>query len=85
VKPSELFGVFVRATGFLIVLYGMWEIWGGFDNMAENLVSASQGDSGDQPSSLSYFAFGVPALFVGAFCFFLAEWIVRLAYRNRAG
>jgi hypothetical protein len=25
-KPSELFGVFVRAAGFVIVLYGLYEI-----------------------------------------------------------
>lgn len=81
-KPSELFGVFVRAAGFLIVIYGLWEIWGGIENIAENILSASQDDNSDQVSSLSFFAFGIPALFVGAICFFLADWIVRLAYRN---
>jgi len=83
VKPSELFGVFVRVAGFLIVLYGMYEIWGGLDNFAENLLTAGQDESSsDQPSSFGYFAFGVPSLFVGAICFFLADWIVRLTYRN---
>jgi hypothetical protein len=83
-KPSELFGVFVRLAGFLIVLYGMYEIWGGLDNVAENLLAGSQDDNSDQISSLSFFAFGIPSLFVGAICFFLADWIVRLTYRNPA-
>jgi len=80
-KPSELFGVLVRLAGFLIVLYGMYEIWSGLDNVAENLLSA-QDDNSDQISSLSFFVFGIPSLFVGAICFFLADWIVRLTYRN---
>jgi uncharacterized membrane protein YvlD (DUF360 family) len=31
---------------------------------------------------LSYFVFGVPEFIVGALCFFLADWIVKLAYRD---
>jgi len=84
-KPSELFGVFVRVAGFLIVIYGLYELWGGFDNIAENLLSASQDDGSDQTSSFSYFAFGIPSLIVGGICFFLADWIVRLTYRNSSG
>lgn len=82
VKPSELFGVFVRATGFLIAIYGMWEIWGGVENVAENILTASQDDNGGQTSSLVYFVFGIPEFVVGLACFFLADWIVRLAYRK---
>jgi hypothetical protein len=40
-KPSELFGAFVRAAGFVIVLYGLYEIWDGFENAVENLVPAN--------------------------------------------
>jgi hypothetical protein len=81
-KPSELFGVFVRLAGFLIVIYGLYEIWGGLDNVAENLIAATQDDSSDQPSSFSYFAYGIPALVLGAMVFFLADSITRLGYRN---
>ena len=81
-KPSELFGVFVRAAGFLIVIYGLWEILGGIENIAENLMSASQDDNADQPTSLGYFVFGIPALFLGTIFFFLADWIVRATYRK---
>jgi hypothetical protein len=42
----------------------------------------TQDNNNDQYSSFGYFAFGIPALFVGAICFFLADWIVRLAYRK---
>ena len=73
----------MRLAGFLIVLYGMYEIWGGLDNVAENLLAGSQDDNSDQISSLSFFVFGIPSLFVGAICFFLADWIVRLTYRNQ--
>ena len=82
VKPSELFGVFVRAAGFLIVIYGLWEIWGGIENIAENILLTSQDDNSEQTSSLSFFAFGIPAILLGAIFFFLADWIVRLAYRD---
>lgn len=84
-KPSELFGVLIRMTGFLVILYSLWNIWAGVDNVGENLLQASQGsDAGDLPSSLSYFVFGVPALGVGAVCFFFADWIVKVAYRDAA-
>lgn len=76
-KPSDLFGVFVRAAGFLIAIYGLWEIWGGVENVVENILSS---DSSEQTSSFAYFADGIPALIVGTLIFFLADWVVRLAY-----
>lgn len=76
-KPSQLFGVFVRAAGFSIALYGVWELWGGAENIATNLFSS---DTDNQTSSFSYFADGVPELIVGILIFFLADSIVRLAY-----
>lgn len=77
-KPSELFGVFVRTAGFLIVLYGLWELWGGVETVVENLLPS---EASEQTSSFSYFADGVPALVAGALIFFLGDWVVRLAYR----
>ncbi|MGA2787159.1 MAG: hypothetical protein ABSF60_06495 [Verrucomicrobiota bacterium] len=81
-KPSELFGVVVRTIGFLVILYGLWNLWAGFENIFENILSASENSDADLPSSLSYFAFGVPSLALGIVCFFLADWIVKLAYRD---
>jgi len=78
-KPFELFGVFVRAAGFLIVIYGLWELWGGMENVVENMFSS---DNSEQTSSFSYFADGVPALVAGVLIFFLADGVVRLAYRE---
>lgn len=72
----------MRAAGFSIVIYGLWEILGGMDNVAETLLSASQDNSSDLTSSLSYFVFGIPAVVLGALLFLLADWIVRLTYRN---
>jgi hypothetical protein len=80
-KPTELFGVIVRATGFLIIIYSVWNVWTGMDNMVENLLQINQGSDGESYSTFSYFAFGVPGLAFGAICFFLADWIVKLAYR----
>jgi hypothetical protein len=81
-KPSALFGVVIRTVGFLVILYSLYDIWGGFDSFFENLLSSSRdGDSGSA-SSLTYFVFGVPEFIVGALCFFLADWIVKLAYRD---
>ena len=82
-KPSELFGVVVRATGFLVILYSVWNVWAGVENVVENLLPVNQGsDAGDLPSSFSYFAFGVPAFVLGVIFFFFADWIVKLAYRD---
>src|ERR1039458_10386248 len=81
-KPTELFGVLVRFAGLVIVLYGLYEIWGGFDNVCENLISKVQGDSSGQTSSFSFFMFGIPALVLGVVVFFCANLIGRLAYRN---
>ena len=81
-KPSELFGVFVRLAGFLVVIYGLYEIWGGLDNVVENVIATSQEDTSDQPSSFGFFSFGIPALVMGFIVFFFADVIVRLAYRN---
>ncbi|MGA2280556.1 MAG: hypothetical protein ABSG80_09665 [Verrucomicrobiota bacterium] len=81
-KPSELFGVVVRMIGFLVILYGLWNVWAGFENIFENILPMNESSDADLPSSLSYFTFGVLALVVGAVCFFLADWIVKLAYRD---
>ena len=82
-KPSELFGVVIRTIGFLIVLYGLYDFLGGFDNFFENLLSGPGGDS-NSASTLSYFVFGVPEFIAGVLCFFLADAIVKLAYRDCA-
>jgi hypothetical protein len=81
-KPSELFGVVVRTIGFLVILYGLWNVWAGFENIFENIMAPNEGGDADLPSSLAYFAFGVPSLMLGAVCFFLADWVVKLAYRD---
>ena len=69
----------MRAAGFLIVIYGLWELWGGVENVVENMFAS---DNSDQTSSFSFFADGVPALVAGVLIFFLADGVVRLAYRN---
>ena len=81
-KASELFGVVVRTIGFLVILYALYDFLGGFDNFCENLLSSGNGGDSSSTSTLSYFVFGVPEFIVGALCFFLADWIVKLAYRD---
>ncbi|HEU5397485.1 MAG TPA: hypothetical protein VFV81_09970 [Verrucomicrobiae bacterium] len=81
-KPSDLFGVLVRLTGLLVILFGIYELWGGVDNIIENMIAAAQGDNDDIVSSFSFFAFGFPSLVVGALLFFFANFITRLAYRD---
>jgi len=83
-KPSELFGVVIRTAGFLVILYSLYDFLGGFDNFFENIMSGGRdGDSGST-STLTYFVFGVPEFIVGVLCFFLADWIVKLAYRDHS-
>jgi hypothetical protein len=79
-KPSDLFGVVIRTVGFLIILYSLYDFLGGFDNFFENLLQSGQ--DGNSTSTLTYFVFGVPEFIAGVLCFFLADWIVKLAYRD---
>jgi hypothetical protein len=81
-KPSALFGVVIRAVGFLVVLYSLYDFLSGFDNFLENLLAGGQDSNSGSVSTLSYFIFGVPEFIAGALCFFLADWIVKLAYRD---
>jgi len=81
-KPSDLFGVVIRTVGFLTVLYSLYDIWSGFDNFFENLLSGGQDSNSGSTSTLTYFVFGVPEFILGVLCFFLADWIVKLAYRD---
>jgi hypothetical protein len=81
-KPSELFGVVIRTIGFLIILYSLYDMLGGFDTFFENLLSGGRESDSGSVSILSYFVFGVPEFIVGVACFFLADWIVKLAYRD---
>jgi hypothetical protein len=79
-KSSDIFGIIVRTVGFLIVIWSFWQVVGGIDNFLENIfVPASDNDSSP---TFPYFLFGVPAFILGALCFFLADWIVKLAYRE---
>jgi len=77
-KASDIFGVVVRTVGFLVIIYSFWQLLGGVDNFLENMI----GSDGDAIPTFPYFLFGVPAFLFGAICFFLADWIVKLTYRE---
>ena len=81
-KPSQLFGVVIRTIGFLIILYALYDFLGGFDSFLENLMDGGRDSDSGSASVLSYFVFGVPEFILGVLCFFLADWIVKLAYRD---
>lgn len=83
-KPSELFGVVIRTIGLLIILYSLYDFLGGFDNFIENLLAGGQDSDSGSTSTLTYFVFGVPEFISGVLLFFLADWIVKLAYRDSA-
>ena len=81
-KASDVFGIAVRVFGLFIILYGLYDVWGGFDNFFENLLTPGQESDSNSPSTLSYFFYGVPEFIVGALLFFLADWVVKIAYRE---
>ncbi|MGO8764113.1 MAG: hypothetical protein ACLQSR_03140 [Limisphaerales bacterium] len=82
-KASDIFGVAVRTIGLLVLLYGLYDIWSGFDNFFENLLSPpSQDSDSTTASTLTYFVFGIPEFILGTLLFFLANWLVKLAYRD---
>jgi hypothetical protein len=66
----------------LVILYALYDFLGGFDTFFENLLAGGQDENSGSTSTLSYFVFGVPEFIAGALCFFLADWIVKLAYRD---
>ena len=71
----------MRTAGFLFAIYGLWQLWGGVETVVENLFAA---DSSDQTSSFTFFADGIPATIGGIIIFFIADFIVRLAYGRPA-
>jgi hypothetical protein len=79
-KPSDIFGIVVRSIAFCVIIYGLWNLVGGCDNFIENLLEPDT--EGQYASTFSYFAFGVPSFLFGTLCFFLADWVVKLAYRE---
>ena len=81
-KPCDLFGVIIRTVGFLIILFSLYDFLGGIDNFLENLMSVGADSNSSSVSTLSYFVFGIPEFITGALCFFVADWIVKLAYRD---
>jgi hypothetical protein len=82
-KASDIFGVAVRTIGLLVLLYGLYDIWSGLDNFVENLIwPPSQDSDSNTGSTLTYFVFGLPELILGVLLFFLADWLVNLAYRD---
>jgi hypothetical protein len=83
-KPADLFGVVIRTIGLLIIFYSLYDFLGGFDNFLESLLSGGSSSESSSNSILSYFVFGIPEFIVGVLCFFLADWIVRLAYRDHS-
>ena len=83
-KMSEVFGLVVRIVGFLIVIYGLWNVWAGIEGIPESLFqNVNGGDQSEETSIFSYFAFGIPITAFGAFCLFCADWITNLVYRDR--
>jgi hypothetical protein len=78
-KASDIFGIVVRAIGFVVIIYSFWEIVGGIDNFLENMLASN---SEDAVPTFPYFLFGIPAFIFGAISFFLADWIVKLTYRE---
>ena len=63
------------ATGFLIIIYSLWNVWAGFDNVFENILQTNQGSDAEAPSSISYFVFGLPGLALGAVFFSPRHWL----------
>jgi hypothetical protein len=83
-KPSEVFGVIVRATGFLVILYSLWNLWSGCEIIMENILPLGDGSENNLSSIFYCFAIGIPMLVAGAVCFFLADGVVKLAYRKQS-
>jgi hypothetical protein len=81
-KPSDIFGIIVRTFGFAILVWGLWNALAGLVTLVETIAQTHRPPD-DQYSPLSYLGMGVPPVVFGALCFFFADWIVRLTYRDK--
>jgi hypothetical protein len=82
-KPSDVLGLVIRIVGFLVLTYGLWNVWAGAETLAAALLRAARDHAMPDVSASSYLSFGVVALAFGCVCFLCADWLVRLAYRER--
>ncbi len=78
-KPSSLFGVFIRAVGFLILAYALWQIIVAVV-MAVVLPEPALTGPSVHIWPWTHIMLQVLAVLFGALCFFRADCIVRLAY-----
>ena len=81
-KPSDVFGIVVRTLGFVILIWGLWNVLAGVVTLLETGAQTYRPPN-DQYSALSYLGMGIPPAIFGALCFFCADWIVRLTYRGK--
>jgi hypothetical protein len=77
-KISDVFGLVVRITGFLLMIYSLWFIWAGIKSFPMAIISGGDG----LQNALNWLGFGGPAFAVGAVCFLFADCIVHVAYRE---
>ena len=81
-KPSDIFGIVVRVIGFVIIIWGLWNVLAGVVTVMET-VAQTHRPPDEQYSALSYLSMGIPPFIFGALCFFFADQIVRLTYRDK--
>ena len=89
-ETSELFGVVVRTTGFLVIIYSLWNVWAGFDNIFENILQMNEGGDADLPSSLIVFCVWCPGAGVGGHLFSswptgLSNWLTGIRHDAARG
>jgi hypothetical protein len=77
-KASDILGLIIRIAGFLLIIYGLWYVLWAVENIP--LALLGRGDSDRSP--FGDLEFGVPVVAFGAVCFFCADWVVSLSYRN---
>jgi hypothetical protein len=77
-KTSDIFGLIVRVIGLLLMLYGLWYMWGS----ARDLILTVFGHSDSVSSLIEDTGFGIPVVLLGSFFLFFADWIIKITYRK---
>lgn len=82
-KPSEIFGLFIRMVGFLVLVYGLWHVLVGIVSIPEAFFqNLSNNEHSQEVSIFECFALGVPMSGFGICCCCFADLITKLTYRN---
>ncbi|HWW01345.1 MAG TPA: hypothetical protein VNZ64_16735 [Candidatus Acidoferrum sp.] len=77
-KASDVFGLVVRVTGFLLIVYGLRCELYALGSIPSAVFNGGEG----LRRSFNWFTYGLPIFAFGSVCLLCADWVVKLTYRE---